>query len=278
MVRAYSQIFSEYDIKQWGIQFADDPEATIMDTLGSAEESMEVRTVTKQKRNMPWKTRTKATGSGEVKITAHVRTDIYAKMFGMLVDGYKDGVMVYGTMSVHDQFCMTERVEDEDGIEKLKAYPCCTLKEGLSRKIETNGEEVAEIEFTVAVDPDNDGNGMYEVVIESDTDADMIRNWMTDFDAELCKIADPKTQCKIISFTVGSAAGVINEVSRTVNVEVPKGTGLTALTPTIVVSSGASVLPASGSEQDFTSPVTYTVTAADGETTQQYTVTVIEGE
>lgn len=278
MARAYSQIFSEYDIKQWGIQFPDDPEATIMDTLGSAEESMEVRTVTKQKRNMPWKTRTKATGSGEVKITAHVRTDIYAKMFGMLVDGYKDGVMVYGTMSVHEQFCMTELVEDEDGIEKLKAYPCCTLKEGLSRKVETNGEEVAEIEFTVAVDPDDDGNGMYEVVVEEDTDQEMIRNWMKDFDAELCKASAPSTACDITSFNIGEAIGVINDTDGTIDVEVPEGTALTSLSPVITVSPGASVSPASGTAQDFTNPVTYTVTAADGQTTKEYEVTVTEEE
>ncbi|KGK28660.1 Ig-like domain-containing protein, partial [Cellulophaga sp. E6(2014)] len=46
----------------------------------------------------------------------------------------------------------------------------------------------------------------------------------------------------------------------------------TALSPTIT-HTGASINPASGVVQDFTSPVEYTVTAADG-TTQVYTVTV----
>jgi hypothetical protein len=61
--------------------------------------------------------------------------------------------------------------------------------------------------------------------------------------------------------------------ARTVTVTVPWGTNVTALVPAIAVSEGAVISPASGTQQDFTSPVTYTVTAADG-TTQDYTVTV----
>ena len=53
---------------------------------------------------------------------------------------------------------------------------------------------------------------------------------------------------------------------------VPFGTEVTALVPTIV-HTGASVSPASGAAQDFTSPVNYTVTAEDG-STQAYEVTV----
>lgn len=190
----YSEIFSEYDITKWGIQFPDDAEATIMDTVGSAEESMEVRTVTKNKRNMPWKTRTKATGAGEVKVTAHIREDVYGQMFGMYVDGYKDGVMAYGTLSVHEQFCMTETVEDEDGNVKLKAYPCCTVKEGISRKVETNAEEIAEVELTISVDPDHDGIGMYQVIVQEDTDESMVESWMKNFDSGLVKVADEATE------------------------------------------------------------------------------------
>lgn len=181
----YDQVFSEYDVTQWGIKFKEDEKATVMDTLGSAEETMEVRTVTKNKRNMPWKTRTKATGSGEVKITAHIRTDVYAKMFGMYVDGYKDGVMVYGQLSIHEQFVMTELVEDEDGIKKLKAYPCCTVKEGITRKVETNAEEVAEVELTVSVDPDKKGNGLYEQVLTGENEETTINAWMENFDTTL---------------------------------------------------------------------------------------------
>jgi hypothetical protein len=68
-----------------------------------------------------------------------------------------------------------------------------------------------------------------------------------------------------------SVTGVIEGTNITLNV--PYGTDITNLVPTVGIT-GASVSPASGATQDFTSPVTYTVTAADS-STQVYTVTVI---
>jgi hypothetical protein len=75
------------------------------------------------------------------------------------------------------------------------------------------------------------------------------------------------------SFASPEAAGDISGTS--ISVTVPYGTALTALVPTIT-HSGASVTPASGTAQDFSSPVTYTVTAEDG-STREYTVTVTVG-
>ncbi len=66
----------------------------------------------------------------------------------------------------------------------------------------------------------------------------------------------------------------INSTNGTVSIEVLYGTNVTALTPTITVSAGANIVPASGVAQNFTSPVTYTVTAQDGTTTKVWTVTV----
>jgi hypothetical protein len=67
--------------------------------------------------------------------------------------------------------------------------------------------------------------------------------------------------------------GTIDETAKTIAATVPAGTSRTALVPTITVSANASVSPASGVATDFSSAVTYTVTAQDG-TTQTYTVTV----
>lgn len=50
---------------------------------------------------------------------------------------------------------------------------------------------------------------------------------------------------------------------------------LAALIPTIQVSEGATVDPASGVAQDFSQPVVYTVTAEDEKTTSQYTITAV---
>ena len=62
------------------------------------------------------------------------------------------------------------------------------------------------------------------------------------------------------------------EAAKTVALTVPYGTDVTSLVPTIT-HTGVSVSPASGVPQDFTNPVTYTVTA-ENSTTQTYTVTV----
>ncbi len=71
---------------------------------------------------------------------------------------------------------------------------------------------------------------------------------------------------------IPTAVVTITEATHTISAAMPSGTDATSLTPT-VVHTGASVSPASGAAQDFSSPVTYTVTAADS-STQDYTVTV----
>jgi hypothetical protein len=59
-----------------------------------------------------------------------------------------------------------------------------------------------------------------------------------------------------------TVTGTVDENAHTVSLTVPYGTNVTALSPTISIT-GASVSPSSGSAQNFTSPVTYTVTASD---------------
>ena len=54
------------------------------------------------------------------------------------------------------------------------------------------------------------------------------------------------TDKSILKFTIGSSNGTIDETTHTVAVTVPYGTDLTAMTPTVTVSSGATVSPASG--------------------------------
>ncbi|GBU27104.1 hypothetical protein R84B8_00627 [Treponema sp. R8-4-B8] len=71
-------------------------------------------------------------------------------------------------------------------------------------------------------------------------------------------------------FTNPLATGTIDETEKTISVTVPFGTTVTALTPT-VTHIGASYIPTGA--QNFTVPVTYTVTAHDN-STQDYTVTV----
>ena len=69
-----------------------------------------------------------------------------------------------------------------------------------------------------------------------------------------------------------SASGTVDEVNESISVEVPYGTALDSLVPTIS-HSGVLISPASGIAHDFNSDVLYTVTAEDG-STRDYEVTV----
>jgi hypothetical protein len=89
-------------------------------------------------------------------------------------------------------------------------------------------------------------------------------------------VSDSYTAKAITEFSITDpveAAGVVNEEDKTVTVAVPYGTEVTGMT-TSIVHTGASINPDNGTTTDFTNPVIYTVTAADG-STQNYTVTVI---
>lgn len=83
-------------------------------------------------------------------------------------------------------------------------------------------------------------------------------------------------EAEIISFTLPNMAGnaVIDSEEGTVTVEVLYGTDITSIIPTIVVSNGATINPASGVAQNFTAPVVYTVTAENTTTTKEWTVNV----
>ena len=75
----------------------------------------------------------------------------------------------------------------------------------------------------------------------------------------------------ILSFSYGSISATISGTNITLNV--PFGTDVTALKPSIEVSPFATVSPQSDTAQDFTNPVQYTVTAQN-KSQQVYTVTV----
>src|SRR5206468_8785993 len=62
----------------------------------------------------------------------------------------------------------------------------------------------------------------------------------------------------ITQFTINGVDGTI--LGTNITLTLPYGTSLVSLTPTITIT-GVSVNPASGTPQNFTSPVLYTVTA-----------------
>ena len=77
----------------------------------------------------------------------------------------------------------------------------------------------------------------------------------------------------ILTFELAEQTGAATIGAGTVDIEVGWQTNLSSLTPTITISTLASISPESGVAQDFTTPVTYTVTAED-ESTQDWVVTV----
>jgi len=110
--------------------------------------------------------------------------------------------------------------------------------------------------------------------------------------------ADASTQNYVVTVTIATGAakaitafsfqgltppvtGTINEAAHTIALTVPSGTSLTALVATFTttgtaVAVGATPQVSGTTPNNFTSPVTYTVTAADA-TTQAYVVTVTVG-
>ena len=84
------------------------------------------------------------------------------------------------------------------------------------------------------------------------------------------------TGAEITAFTFDSEAvteqPVIN--GNTITFKVLDGADISALAPTITVSEGATVTPASGVAQNFNGEVTYTVVSEDYGTTTTYTVSV----
>ena len=67
--------------------------------------------------------------------------------------------------------------------------------------------------------------------------------------------------------------GTIDQNAKTITIYVPASVDVTNIVPTIVYSDNATITPATGIAQDFSQPVTYTVTNNTAVT--EYTVTVI---
>jgi hypothetical protein len=83
----------------------------------------------------------------------------------------------------------------------------------------------------------------------------------------------PNHENAITGFTINGTPGTIDQATKTIAFTFPYGTDVSGLAPLITVSPDAAVSPASGAAQNFSGPVSYTVTAQD-KTTAVYTVTV----
>lgn len=184
-----SKVFSEYELRKMGIKFTSGEAYLPADCVGSCEEELETKVITKKCRGNVVKTTVRGTGSGTLNISMHMPYEIYTQAYGMNLDTLIDGVKAYGQNSRHEAFSIVQDVFDEDGNEKFKAYPNCIIQTGVVRKIENGAEEVAEIEMEVSVMPDEYGNGMYEALASELADETAKTTWMTAFTPELVQVA-----------------------------------------------------------------------------------------
>lgn len=187
----YEQVHSEYELREMAIKIAGEDTYKHCDCVGSSEEELDVIQITKKCRGVTTKTRVKGAGTGTKSVSAHVPYDMYNKFYDMANRAdLVEGVSGYGTGNVHKEFAMTERVFDEDGVEKLKAYPRCIMLSGPSRSIENGAEEVAELELEINLMPDEYGYCMYETIVSTLPEgSEIATQWMTAFEPDLVKKA-----------------------------------------------------------------------------------------
>ena len=94
----------------------------------------------------------------------------------------------YGRNSRHKEFTFVAKVKDEDGNEKLVAYPRCIMASAPKCSIENGVEEVSEIEVEISIFPDEHENGKYEAVVSAlGSNAELANTWMTSFTSELVR-------------------------------------------------------------------------------------------
>lgn len=176
-------VFSEYEVDQVSFK-TEEGTADVLTCIGKFEEELEVKTVTKKCRGKTIKSRTRGTGNGTIKSSMHVPKGTYAKIFAMERDDLIEGAFAFGENSLLPEMQLCAHVTDEDGKEKLKAYPRVIATTGPARSVENGGDEVEEIEPEFSIMPDDSGEGVYEVFIDDipeELKEGFVEKWMKGF-------------------------------------------------------------------------------------------------
>ncbi|MEA3447410.1 MAG: T9SS type A sorting domain-containing protein [Bacteroidota bacterium] len=135
-------------------------------------------------------------------------------------------------------------------------------------------------EESVVINNADMGTATFQFCFFFEGESSGIYNWYIDD----VLVREPNTGNDILTYSIPEEIGTadINDVAHTIDVDVPFATDVTSLVATFTLSEGASaevsgVPQTSGmSSNNFTNPVVYTVTAEDGITTEDWTVTVSE--
>jgi hypothetical protein len=189
VIKMTNGVFSEYEVREMGMKFKSGTEYKSANCVGTSEEEMEAKVITKSCRGSVVKKTVKGTGNGTLSLSLHMPYELYIQAYGMNLDSLIEGVHAYGSNSVHESFAITQHVFDEDGVEMFKAYPNCIIESGKAAKTENGAEEVAEIELELSVMPDEYGNGVYQALATELADSNAKTKWMTDFEPSMVQTA-----------------------------------------------------------------------------------------
>jgi hypothetical protein len=102
-------VFSEFELQEMGIKFNSAEEYLAANCVGSCEEEMEVKVISKSCRGVVVKETVKGTGKGTLKLSMHVPYEIYTQAYGMELDTLIEGVKAYGQNSRHEAFSITQQ-------------------------------------------------------------------------------------------------------------------------------------------------------------------------
>ena len=187
----YTSVFSKFELRKMGIKVTGDEAYTAADCVGTLEEELDVKVITKMCRGVEVKKRPRGAGTGTITLSAHIPYALYCKMFDMERDDLIQGVQGYGQNNFHQEFAIVAEVYDEDDKKLLLAYPRCVIATGPNTNIENGAEEVAEVEIEISVMPDENSYCRYECIVADleGTSASVANTWMTAFTPELVKTA-----------------------------------------------------------------------------------------
>ena len=131
--------------------------------------------------------------------------------------------------------------------------PNCDLTLGIELAIDNTGAIILGGSFCQTVNFDPSSCSTDNVTAQNGTSDTFVAKYLTG--------TSPSASAQITSFQIFQQIlpAQIDTVNHTVNVIVASGSNIKSLTPVIGTSSNASITPASGATEDFTSPVIYTV-------------------
>lgn len=143
-------------------------------------------------------------------------------------------------------------------------------KDGIYTLTKTNQVVGATIDYKFQINTNEELNAEAARSVTVVSGANEVSHWFDN--------VEYSTEAEITGFEFAEQTGeaTINSGAGTIAIQVAWDAVITNLTPTITLSDYATVNPHSGVAQDFTDPVTYTVTAENNTDTKNWTVTVTQ--